>query len=115
MTVVIPDLAEATLSDFVARLRQDADLKLSVVKGIKATGFLSVLDQFFKISAEQRRRLEGVSGGPAGSSPWDEILVLAVLSDGDITMRQTGAAEVTLQATTTGQGLSVGVSVGVEC
>lgn len=112
MTMVIPDLTEEALKDFVARLRQDADLKLSVVKGIKATGFLSVIDQFFKITAEQRRRLESVSGGAAGSTPWDEILVLAVLSDGDITMHQTGAAEVTLQTT---QGLSGGVSAHVEC
>jgi hypothetical protein len=111
MTTTIPGLSEETLSAFVDRIREDRDLKFSVIQGVQARGFISVLDEHFTLSDEQRRRLEEATFSPSVQAAWSQFFMLALITDGDITMRQTGVENVTLQA----NSRSWSVDVHVEC
>ncbi|MFJ9550815.1 hypothetical protein [Streptomyces erythrochromogenes] len=107
----LPELNPETFSQFIDKVNEDHDVKLGIIQGVQTSGFAHVLEQHFALSEFQRSQVKAVGSGSKGTATWDQLLTLALTTNGKITFSQKGNGAPELQAFVR----SVEVDIHIEC
>ncbi len=90
MAEVLQELTPKTFEAFMERLRADGSLSLEVIRGLDENGFVAVLRQFFQLSDSQTAQLEPLEARGAGAARWEQLITMAIVSGGNITIVHEG-------------------------
>ena len=115
MSEELPELTPKTFEAFMERLRGDASLKADVIRGIEATGFVAVLEQFFELSARQKEQLEPLRAGRGAARHWEHWLTTALITDGNISIVHEARESFDLELHGHIPGTDIAVDVSIHC
>jgi hypothetical protein len=90
----LPALTPESFDEFMARVRNDEDLRQSLIDGIEAEGFVATLEKHFTLSADQQELLAGLR---AAGGAWDQQLLLALRQNGQIEIFHEGRNSVDVE------------------